>query len=621
MTTESKKQLTRNAHIVDGGINAEDNTITISFSSETPVLRWFGYEILSHANGDADFGFANSGNCPFLLDHNTTDSGKHIGVVQRAWIENGRGYATIALSTDDSKQGIIGDIKNGVRTNVSFGYSYFDEKVVGKIDGVDAYRMKFKIHEISSVSVPADETVGTNRAFEPIENKPQEKTMTTETPEKQTAIVDEGAIRAAAVKAANTRASEISQLCSQWGMAEKAIEYITSERSVLDVKADILAAVEERSSPNIPKAPVAVKQIGDKDNYNRTAPFSFVAALRAMDTGDWSGAGRERESSQEMARLAGKRHDGDRIFLDPNQMVTRATSSVAPGSGGEFIGQQYMPERLVDTLWAKSALSQLSVDSVLGIQGMAVIPVTTSKATGTWVGGDTAATSAAQGVTTSQLTMQPKALTTHSSFSRLLNIQSNPNIEARVYDQLFKAIAQSLDDALFSPTQIANAPASVLAAITQVIAGSGANGNAPSQSLIVKLIDTIEKLNLDPESIGFVTNTTVKNTLAQTLKDSTNTNSNYILPSFEHKTLYGKPLALSNNIPSSLTRGTGLNLSALIAGIWSDLSVGQWGSIEVVRDDKDTFNDQQIHVKSFSYWDALVKRSASFAAIKDIITL
>ena len=300
--------------------------------------------------------------------------------------------------------------------------------------------------------------------------------------------------------------------------------------------------------------------------------------------------------------------------------MIRAQGSVAAGSGGELVSVTYAQDRLVDVLWAKSALSQLNVDSMLGVQNNMIIPVATTKATGTWGANDLAATPAAQGITTSSLNMFPKPLATHTAFSRLLNIQSYPGMEARTYDQLFKAIIQSLDDALFAAANVTNAPLSVLAAITQVVA-LGANGLAPTQAGIIKLIDTLEKLNLDPHSIAFVTNTSVKNTLCQTLKDSTNSASNYILPSFEAKDLYGKPLAISNNIPANLTKGTGTNLSALISGIWSDLAVAQWGAIEVIRDDNDTYNDQLIHVKSFSYWDALIKRNASFAVIKDIITL
>ena len=56
----------------------EDNrTMSISFASEEPVLRSFGWEILSHERGDIDFDFIDSGRAPLLLSH---DPETQIGV-------------------------------------------------------------------------------------------------------------------------------------------------------------------------------------------------------------------------------------------------------------------------------------------------------------------------------------------------------------------------------------------------------------------------------------------------------------------------------------------------------------------------------------------------------------
>lgn len=614
---------TRSAEI-DDEYNSELNEITISFSSEHPYLRSYGYEVLSHAPADVDLSWADSGNAPFLLDHTTDDASKHIGVVTRAWLDGNKGRATIRFSGDEEKQGVINDIKAGIRPNISVGYQASDPIKIGTIEGTDTYKFKWRVSEISSVSVPADPTIGSNRSYEilPI-------TLSTTTKDipimeieqvKTQPAPDLEAIRSDAMKSAQTRAIEISNLCSQWGMAERAAEFLATEKSVLDVKGEILADVEKRSAVVIGKAPAFIASVGDASNYNGTAPFSFARAVAAMSGGSWDACARERESSQEMARSMGKRHSDNKIFLNPNQMISRAAASTTPGLGGDFVSQQFMQDRLVDVLWAKGAVAQLPVDLMLGMKANMVIPVATSRPTGTW-GTEQATTPVAQGVTTSRLEMTPRILRSHATFTRLLDVQSNPSIEASTYDKLFKSIIQTFDDALFSAVNIAEAPASVLAAITQVVS-SGTNGGVLTQDNIVKLIDTIEAFNLDPEAVAFITNTSVKNTLCTTLRDAANTASNYILPSFETRMLYGRPMHVSNNIPKNLTKGTHVatDLSALIAGVWSDLAVAQWGAIEVVHDANDTYNDSLIHVKAFSNWNALVKRPESFAVIKDIVT-
>jgi len=35
-------------------------------------------------------------------------------------------------------------------------------------------------------------------------------------------------------------------------------------------------------------------------------------------------------------------------------------------------------------------------------------------------------------------------------------------------------------------------------------------------------------------------------------------------------------------VPSNLTNGTGINLSAVLFGNWSDLMIGEWGVLEIL---------------------------------------
>ena len=51
----------------------------IGVSSEEPVERSFGLEILSHKADDVNMEFINSGRAPLLLDHDMT---KQIGVIE-----------------------------------------------------------------------------------------------------------------------------------------------------------------------------------------------------------------------------------------------------------------------------------------------------------------------------------------------------------------------------------------------------------------------------------------------------------------------------------------------------------------------------------------------------------
>lgn len=147
-----------------GEIDKDARTVVISFSSELPVQRWYGNEILSHEAGAIDFTRLESGSAALLLDHDWT---KQIGVIERAWIgDDKRGYALVRFGRGAVADEIFNDVIDRIRTSVSVGYQVLEAKLaVEREDGNDDYLMsRWLPYEISFVSVPADHTVGAGRA-------------------------------------------------------------------------------------------------------------------------------------------------------------------------------------------------------------------------------------------------------------------------------------------------------------------------------------------------------------------------------------------------------------------------------------------------------------------------
>jgi len=145
-------------------VDKEKRTVQISFSSELPVRRWYGNEILSHEPGAVDFTRLESGAAALLVDHNWQDQ---VGVIERAWIgEDRRGYAVVRFGKSARAEEIFNDVIDKIRTLVSVGYQVLEAKLsVEREDGEDDYLMtRWLPYEISFVSVPADHTVGAGRA-------------------------------------------------------------------------------------------------------------------------------------------------------------------------------------------------------------------------------------------------------------------------------------------------------------------------------------------------------------------------------------------------------------------------------------------------------------------------
>ena len=141
---------------------------TISFSSEEPYRRWFGLEILDHADNAVDLSRLND--VGVLLFNHKTDI--VVGKVLRAWVENHRGMAEVEFDTDEEAEKIFGKVKSGTlkTTSVRYAVDAWEEVVAGKTSADGRYTgpcqiaRKWTPLEVSIVSVPADATVGVGRS-------------------------------------------------------------------------------------------------------------------------------------------------------------------------------------------------------------------------------------------------------------------------------------------------------------------------------------------------------------------------------------------------------------------------------------------------------------------------
>lgn len=173
--SQSQSNRNRGMRELRGSIRAlegdgNERTFELSFSSEEPYTRWFGQEILDHSDGCVDLTRLNEIGC-VLFNHERDEV---VGKITKAWIENGRGMATIEFDADDKSEVIYQKVKSGTLKGVSVGYLVDNwEEVMpnktsedGRFTGPCSIAKKWAPYEISIVSVPADPTVGVGREME-----------------------------------------------------------------------------------------------------------------------------------------------------------------------------------------------------------------------------------------------------------------------------------------------------------------------------------------------------------------------------------------------------------------------------------------------------------------------
>jgi len=171
MTTEVADLIgttqTREMRADPASVDTEARTIDLAFSSEAPVERWFGREILDHAAGSVQLDRLRDG-APLLLQH---DPERQIGVIESARIDADRvGRARVRFSAGPLGAEIMQDIADGIRSKVSVGYRINSMRLDESDDSGETYRVDgWEPMEISIVSIPADSSVGVGRAHQPTE--------------------------------------------------------------------------------------------------------------------------------------------------------------------------------------------------------------------------------------------------------------------------------------------------------------------------------------------------------------------------------------------------------------------------------------------------------------------
>ena len=226
-----------------------------------------------------------------------------------------------------------------------------------------------------------------------------------------------------------------------------------------------------------------------------------------------------------------------------------------------------------------------------------------------------------QGIATSAKTLSPKQMTSKFAYSRQLVLQGLPNVEAIIRDQIFKSIAQKLDQAAIANSGTTLSTTGIKNDITSnvVVAGAdGTHGGYPTLDLFYKMRAQLVNGNAFDGNLAFAVSGSLHEKLHTTLKDSANTASGYILAEGQ-TTLTGLPLVWSQNVPNDLVK-TETGLSMAILANWADFIVAQWGQISIEVDPFTAADDSQYIIRSYSFWDMAIKRAASFSIVKDFKT-
>ena len=562
----------------------EERTFDFPFSSEQPVARYFGNEILSHEKGAADLSRLNDG-APLLFNHNPD---RVIGVVERAYIddEKRRGYARVRFSRNEFAQEILRDVKDRIIRNVSFGYAInkMEERGSGEFVATS-----WSPTEISAVAIPADASVGFDRSLEQDKPAASAAISTPPVPEMENTTPDMEVVRAEAVEAERSRIAEVTSLCNKHGMEDLGRQLVESGRSINEARAAVLEKL------NIKEEPVNMKaaEIGLTEKESRS--FSFLRAINYLanptDRAAREAAAFEIEASEAAADKLGRASRGITIPVD----VMRRDLNVGTASaGGNLVETQLDSANFIDLLRNASALDQAGATVLTGLTGNVNIPRQSGSATAYWVVESGSPTESQQ--TIDQVALTPKTCGAFTDFSRKLMIQSSIDVENMVRTDLARVLALEIDRVGLYGSGSSNQPLG-LKDTTGVLSEDFA-ANTPTFAEVVALESDVSGANALLGSPVYVMNSAMAGSLKTATKDSGS--GQFILQGGE---VNGYRAVISNQVESN----------DLWFGNFSDLIIAYFSGLDLMVDPFTGSTSGTVRVVALQDVDIAARHGASFS--------
>ncbi len=605
-----EKSLQRDFTLEIKQVEKEDRTIEFPFSSELPVERYFGSEVLEHSREAANLKRLNDG-APFLWNHNPDQV---LGVVERAYIDEKkkRGYAKVRFSEEEFADSKFRDVKNKILRNISFGY------VINKAEEVDnsIVARDWEAFEVSLVSIPADNSIGISRSIndkieanhmqnnnkkdnimeeahvsassDALPTKLNLKNMTTN--EKEIDLVrSEDAVNKA-LKSDRARFDQIRKTGKKYDMNDLADEYIRDGRSVQEFNQAVMDQWNpEKITPKPQDAEIGLSEA-------ETRSFSFIRALNYLanpgDRAAREAAAFEIEASNAAAKKAGRVSRGITVPYD----VMRRDLKTSPATqGGNLVQTDLDAANFIDLLRNSSALDQAGATTLTGLQGNIAIPRQSGAATAYWVAEGGAPTESQQAI--QQVSMVPRTCGAFTDISRKLLIQSSLDVEQMVRNDIAKVIALEIDRAALYGTGSSNEPLGLHN--TSGIGTESITANNPTFAQVVNMESDVAAANALMGNLAYITGATIRGAMKVKAKDS---GSGLFLWD-GNNTVNGYNAYMSNQVEAG----------DIWFGNWSDCIIGYWSSLDLLVDPYTHSTSGTIRITALQDVDVAFRHAASFS--------
>lgn len=578
---------------MDAEMDSEDDRrMSISVSSEAPVDRSFGIEILDHNDRSIDLSFLNSGNAPLLLDH---DPERQIGVIESVNLDSSarRLRATVRFSKGQLGSEVYDDVRDGIRKNVSIGYQIGRMERDERAEGGNTYRVRsWKPFEASIVSIPADDSVGTNRNAE-IEQTVNPIPAKAERKETKMSDQDIQAVEANVRAEYAKTVTDILELGAAKNKRDLADQAIKNGLSVEQFRGMLAVATADQPLTTADEIGMEAKEV---------RRFSLINAIRAManptDINAQRAAQFEFEASAEAQRKLGRETRG--LMIPGDVLRQWSQRDINTTDDAALIAEDLRTGDFIDVLRNASSVMAAGARMLSGLQGDVVIPKKTAASTANWIASEgTAATESEP--TLGSVTMSMKTVGATTDVTRNMMHQSSMDIETLIRDDLTQSIASAIDLGALAGSGSSGQPTGIknTSGINAPTAFAAAN---PTFAEVVAMETAVAEDNALGGSLAYILPAGMYGALKTTAVDSGS--GRFVA---DGGLMNGYNAIVSNQA----TAGD------LYFGDFSQLLVGMYGGLELIVDPYSSSKSGGVSITALQSCDVAVRHAVAFAFNND----
>ena len=340
--------------------------------------------------------------------------------------------------------------------------------------------------------------------------------------------------------------------------------------------------------------------------------IAAAAGLRVDD-------GPEREVQQEMQRRGKNRHAVEGGVLIPfeafHKPVERRVLTPA-GTGAGIEGVHLDPTLYIDALRAAMIVPKLGA-RYINLDLNTDMPRLATTAKAQWVLDGTPASEDTSESFDKVSLRAGRHVIGICEFTREMLLTSTPAVQDAVRDDLVQVLARAIDLAALAGSGNSD-PLGVLNTPGLNIQSLDTNGGPITWGAVLGLLRAVQLANAPEPSIGFAGDPRIRAQAMNTLRFS-GVAAGTVMESPDE--LAGYAYQSTTQLPLNTKGSTGVNLSTLIAGAWSELIVATFGDgISVLANPYGSpqFNSGNIQLRAICTADIGIRHISAFAALTDI---